>query len=79
MVMGTFLVHLHPATVLFDSGASHSFISRPFAAKGDLILVPLDIPLLIRSPGMELRAESEFDKVEHSAILAILLLSGLGI
>ena len=59
VVMGTFLVHLHHATVLFDSGASHSFISSSFAVMGDLRVVPLDIPLLIRSPGMELRAGSE--------------------
>jgi hypothetical protein len=27
VVLGMFLVNSHPATVLFDSGASHSFIS----------------------------------------------------
>ena len=59
MVMGTFLVHSYPATVLFDSGASHSFISSSFATMGDFPLVPLEIPLLIRSPGIELRAENE--------------------
>ena len=31
MVMGTLLVNSVPATVLFDSGASHSFMSQPFA------------------------------------------------
>ena len=36
VVMGTFLVHSYPATVLFDSGASHSFISSSFAAMGDI-------------------------------------------
>ena len=59
VVMGTFLVHSYPATVLFDSGASHSFISSSFATMGDFPLFPLEIPLLIRSPGMELRAGSE--------------------
>ena len=57
--MGTFLVHSYPATVLFDSGASHSFISSSFAAMGDFPLVPMETPLLIRSPGKELRAEDE--------------------
>jgi predicted aspartyl protease len=30
---GKFLVNNHPAVVLFDSGASHSFISPSFASK----------------------------------------------
>jgi hypothetical protein len=28
VVLGTFSVHSVPATVLFDSGASHSFITQ---------------------------------------------------
>jgi hypothetical protein len=30
VMMGTFLVANHPAVVLFDSGASHTFISKKF-------------------------------------------------
>ena len=30
-----FLVNKHPAIVLFDSGASHSFMSQVFASKYD--------------------------------------------
>ena len=30
---GKFLVNQHPAVVLFDSGASHSFMSLAFASK----------------------------------------------
>ena len=30
---GKFLVDQHPAVVLFDSGASHSFMSPTFASK----------------------------------------------
>jgi hypothetical protein len=33
MVLGTFLASSHPATVLFDSGASHSFISSSFVVR----------------------------------------------
>jgi hypothetical protein len=33
ITVGAFLVNQHPAIVLFDSGASHSFISSTFAAK----------------------------------------------
>jgi hypothetical protein len=32
---GMFLVNHHPAIVLFDSGASHSFMSQTFASKHD--------------------------------------------
>jgi hypothetical protein len=30
VMMGTFLVANHPAIILFDSGASHTFISKKF-------------------------------------------------
>jgi hypothetical protein len=33
VVLGMFLVNSIPASVLFDSGASHSFISAQFVAK----------------------------------------------
>ena len=32
---GMFLVNQHPAVVLFDSGASHSFMSQAFASRHD--------------------------------------------
>ena len=32
---GMFLVNKHPAIVLFDSGASHSFMSQAFASRHD--------------------------------------------
>jgi hypothetical protein len=39
---GAFLVNQHPAIVLFDSGASHSFISSTFAAKHGMKVVTLE-------------------------------------
>jgi hypothetical protein len=33
MIMGTFLVVNHPAVILFDSGASHTFMSKTFVEK----------------------------------------------
>ena len=33
VMMGTFSIHNKPIVILFDSGASHSFISAKFAAK----------------------------------------------
>ena len=39
---GTFLVNQHPTVVLFDSGASHSFMSQIFASKHDQRVVTVD-------------------------------------
>ena len=39
---GMFLVNQHPAVVLFDSRASHSFMSQAFASKHGLSVVDID-------------------------------------
>ena len=39
---GTFLVNQHPAVVLFDSGASHLFMSQICASKLDQRVVTID-------------------------------------
>ncbi|MBJ4058700.1 hypothetical protein JGD43_25615, partial [Salmonella enterica subsp. enterica serovar Goldcoast] len=57
VVLGTLSVNSRPATILFDSGASHSFVSESFASASELLLAPLLVPLLIHSPGLEMRAE----------------------
>ena len=38
----TFLVNQHTIVVLFDSGASHSFMSQIFASKHDQRVVTID-------------------------------------
>jgi len=35
VMAGMFLLNKHPAIVLFDSGASHSFMSQAFASRHD--------------------------------------------
>ena len=50
-MMGTLLVNSVPASVLFDSGASHSFISEAFAREQDLSFENVYPPLVINSPG----------------------------
>ena len=42
VTMGTFLVNQHPTVVLFDSRASHSFMSQIFASKHDQRVVTED-------------------------------------
>jgi hypothetical protein len=56
VVYGMFLINFVPASVLFDSRASHSFIKKSFVEKHNISNYPLKRKLLIRSPGDELRA-----------------------
>nr|AAQ56283.1 putative polyprotein [Oryza sativa Japonica Group] len=51
VIVGTFFIHSIPATILFDSGASHSFISVPFVGRNQLGVERLRNPLLITTPG----------------------------
>src|SRR3954470_9111712 len=54
VIMGNLSVNDIPAKVLFDTGASHSFISRPFVAMHDLDTQVLPRPLSIVSPGKQM-------------------------
>jgi hypothetical protein len=47
VVLGEFLVEFTPATVLFDSGASHSFIATSFVEKHGIPTAHLEIPLVL--------------------------------
>jgi hypothetical protein len=49
VVLGEFLVSLVLATILFDSGASHSFISSSFVENHSIPTVLLKAPLLTRT------------------------------
>ena len=51
IVLGRLLVNSVPATVLFDSGASHSFVSQKFAHDQVLALEDLPSFLPVVSPG----------------------------
>jgi hypothetical protein len=56
VVYGMILINSIPASILFDSRASHSFVTKSFMEKHNIPKYPLKIKLLIRSPGGELRA-----------------------
>jgi hypothetical protein len=56
VVYGMFLINFIPASILFDSGASHSFVTKSFVEKHNISYYPLKMKLLIRSPGGEIRA-----------------------
>jgi hypothetical protein len=55
VVLGIFLASSHPAIVLFDFGASHSFITSSFVAKYNLLIAHMKHTMLVSSPGGEMR------------------------
>jgi hypothetical protein len=56
VVLGMFPIDSVPTTVLFDSGATHSFLTDQFVAKHNMPVSPMKKPLLISSPGGDMKA-----------------------
>jgi len=54
VMTGTFSVNDHPVTVLFDSGASHTFISEECVVRLGLEIENMSVPYSIHSPGGQL-------------------------
>jgi hypothetical protein len=54
VVLGMFFVSSHPAIVLFDLGASHSFISSSFVVKHHLLITIMKQTMLVSSRGGEM-------------------------
>jgi hypothetical protein len=48
--VGTFFLNEHPINILFDSGASHDFMSSTCAKRAKLTLVVLGPPYVISTP-----------------------------
>jgi hypothetical protein len=57
VILGMFLASSHPVIVLFDSGASHSFISSSFVAKYNMPITTMKHTMLVSSPGGERRTK----------------------
>jgi hypothetical protein len=51
VLAGTFLLNDQPIIILFDSVASHDFISSTYAKKVRLTLVASGMPYVISAPG----------------------------
>ena len=86
VVLGTFLVNSAPASVLFDSGASHSFINEKFVEKHEIPKEPMKHTLLVSTPGGEARANYKCSRVkvhimgvDFRANLIILKSSGIDV
>ena len=71
VILGNVRVNLVPATALFDSGASHTFISEAFAKLHKLKFEKLPTPLVVHSPGSSWRTLS----VSHGNMIEIGALS----
>jgi hypothetical protein len=79
VVLGTFLVSSKPASVLFDSGASHSFVTTQFVEKYSLPMSLMKKPLLVSSLGGEMKARHicprvnlKLNEIEFLADLVVL-------
>ena len=51
VMLGTFRINSNSTTALFDSGASHTFISQAFVRTHSISLLALQDPILVNSPG----------------------------
>jgi hypothetical protein len=51
VLAGMFSLNRHPAIVLFDSGATHDFISKACIQKSQLTIQHMSTPYLIKTPG----------------------------
>ena len=56
VMLGTFNVNSTPATVLFYSRASHSFISQTFVRNHSIPLCAMQNPILVNSSGSSMQA-----------------------
>jgi hypothetical protein len=57
VLAGTFSLNEHPIIILFDSGASHDFISSTYAKKTMLSMVATEAPYVISTPGVRVDAD----------------------
>jgi hypothetical protein len=50
VLMGTFFLNEHPVIIMFDSRASHDFISSTCTERARLTLVVSGVPYVISTP-----------------------------
>jgi hypothetical protein len=67
VLAGTFFLNEHPIIILFDSGASHDFMSSTCAKKAKLSLVASGAPYVISTPGGRVNA----NRIVQKALLEL--------
>jgi hypothetical protein len=73
VVLDEFLVEFTLVVVLFDSGASHSFIATSFVEKHGIPTAHLEIPLVTRTPGSDLLCHLKCSQVRILLIGVVFL------
>jgi predicted aspartyl protease len=63
VLLGTFFLNEDPIIILFDSGASHDFMSFTYAKKAKLSLATSEAPYVISTPGGHVDANQVVQKV----------------
>ena len=81
---GMFTIDSHPAYVLFDSGASHSFMSMGFVDRHNLPLMAIPYAYRIHIAGSQMFINTRTDTVSlvlatHTYHLQFMVMSGQGI
>src|SRR3989442_1274725 len=66
VVIGTSMVNSYPATVLFDTGATHSFIAQSFVEHHGIRTSTLKRCMFVSSPGGQLRSHITCPRVSVS-------------
>ena len=84
MMVGMFTIDSHPVYVLFDSSASHSFMSMGFAQRHNISTMAIPIAYRIRTLGAQLCINTRTDIVRlvlatHSYCLQFMVRLGQGI
>ncbi|WVZ90945.1 LOW QUALITY PROTEIN: hypothetical protein U9M48_037195 [Paspalum notatum var. saurae] len=63
VILGMFTANSHPATILFDCGASHSFIATQFVARFNLPMSMMKNKMIVSSPGGDMLARHLCPKI----------------
>src|SRR3954469_2871494 len=67
VILGTLPVNHVPASVLFDPGASHSFMSESYALRHEFLFEEMFSPMIIQTPG----SKWQTNRVSHGNQIAI--------
>jgi predicted aspartyl protease len=84
LLAGTFFLNEHPVIILFNSGASHDFISSTCAKKVMLSTVAAEAPYVISTPGGRVDADrivckAPLELAERVFSIDLIILKGQGL
>jgi hypothetical protein len=64
VALGTFSVKSHPANVLFDIGATHSFVTASWVETHNILVAPMFLPMRVSSVGARTQTDNFFQMQE---------------